>query len=57
MTTLTQAPDARQMAAGRAALMRWYPTMPLRMVDALRLHRPGYPLIAGGKGGQGRVRH
>lgn len=56
MTTLTQAPDARQMAAGRAALMRWYPTMPLRMVDALRLHRPGFPLIAGGKSGQGRVR-
>jgi hypothetical protein len=56
MNTLPQAPDARQMAAGRAALLRWYPTMPLRMVDALRLHRPGYPLIAGGKDGQGRVR-
>lgn len=56
MATLTHATDARQMAAGRAALLRWYPTMPLRLVDALRLHRPGYPLIAGGKRGQGRVR-
>jgi len=38
------------MAAARAALMRWYPTMPLRLIDALRLHRPGFPLIVGGKG-------
>lgn len=56
MSTLAQSQCPRQMAAARAALLRWYPTMPLRMIDALRLHRPGYPLIAGGRSGQGRVR-
>jgi hypothetical protein len=56
MTTLPQALPPRQMAAARAALMRWYPTMPLRLIDALRLHRPGYPLMAGGKAKQGSVR-
>jgi hypothetical protein len=41
------------MAAARAAMLRWYPSMPLRMIDALRMHRPGYPLIAGGKAVRG----
>ena len=50
MPTLSQPLPPRQMAAARAALMRWYPTMPLRLIDALRLHRPGFPLIVGGKG-------
>jgi hypothetical protein len=56
MTTLPQALPPRQMAAARAALMRWYPTMSLRLIDALRLHRPGYPLMVGGKAKQGSVR-
>lgn len=56
MSTLPQALPPRQMAAARAALMRWYPTMSLRLIDALRLHRPGYPLMAGGKAKQGRAR-
>jgi hypothetical protein len=43
------------MAAGQAALMRWYPSMSLRMVDAIRLHRPGYPLIVCGQRKQGRA--
>lgn len=55
MNTLPQALPPRQMAAARAALMRWYPRMPLRLVDAIRLHRPGYPLMSGGKGVQGRA--
>lgn len=55
MNIVTQTLPPRQMAAARAALMRWYPTMSLRLIDALRLHRPGYPLMAGGKAKQGSV--
>lgn len=53
MNSVTQALPPRQMAAARAAMLRWYPSMPLRMIDALRMHRPGYPLIAGGKAVRG----
>lgn len=55
MNTLSDGLPPRQMAAAPAALLRWYPSMPLRLIDALRLNRPGYPLIAGGKAGQGRL--
>lgn len=55
MNTLPQPLPPRQMAAARAALMRWYPSMPLRLVDALRRARPGFPLIDGGKAMQGRA--
>lgn len=55
MNTVTQTLPPRQMAAARAALMRWYPAMPLRLIDAMRMHRPGYPLMAGGKAVQGRA--
>ncbi|WP_161596278.1 hypothetical protein [Rhodanobacter glycinis] len=56
MNIVTQALPPRQMAAARAALMRWYPAMPLRLIDAIRLHRPGYPLMAGDKAAQGPAR-
>lgn len=56
MSTVTQALPPRQMAAARAALMRWYPAMPLRLIDAMRMHRPGYPLMTGGKALQGRAK-
>lgn len=56
MPTVTQPPRSRQLAAAQCALMRWYPFMPLRLIDALRLHRPGYPLILGGLAKQGRAR-
>lgn len=56
MPTLTQPSRRRQLAAAQCALMRWYPFMPLRLIDALRLHRPGYPLILGGLAKQGRAR-
>lgn len=55
MSTVTQPLPPRQMAAARAALMRWYPTMSLRMIDALRQVRPSFPLIAGGKDLTGRA--
>lgn len=48
MATVSQAHPQRQMAAAQCALLRWYPRMPLRLIDAIRLHRPGYPLIVGG---------
>lgn len=56
MNTVTDTFPPRQMAAARAALMRWYPSMPLRLIDAIRLHRPGYPLMLGGKARQGSPR-
>lgn len=55
MITVPQALPPRQMAAARAALMRWYPNMSLRMVDAIRLHRPGYPLVVSAQRQQGRA--
>lgn len=55
MGTVTHLHRSRQMAAGQAALMRWYPSMSLRMVDAIRLRRPGYPLIICGQRKQGRA--
>lgn len=56
MPTVTQPCRRRQLAAAQCALLRWYPCMPLRLIDALRLHRPGYPLILGGLAKQGRAR-
>lgn len=56
MSTIPHATTQRQLAAAQCALLRWYPRMPLRLIDALRLHRPGYPLIVGGLAKQGRAR-
>ena len=55
MPTVTHTKATRQLAAAQCALMRWYPAMPLRLIDAIRVHRPGYPLIAGGLAKQGRA--
>lgn len=49
MPTIPHTPSQRQLAAAQCALLRWYPRMPLRLIDAIRLHRPGYPLILGGR--------
>lgn len=45
MSTVPQALPPRQMAAAEAALLRWCPTMPLRLARAIRTRRPGYPLL------------
>jgi hypothetical protein len=55
MPNVSHKPPQRQLAAAQCALMRWYPAMPLRLIDAIRVHRPGYPLIAGGLAKQGRA--
>lgn len=56
MPTIPHTPSQRQLAAAQCALLRWYPRMPLRLIDAIRLHRPGYPLIIGGLARRGRTR-
>lgn len=55
MSTVPQALPPRQMAAAEAALLRWYPTMPLRMARAIRMRRPGYPLLVFVQQQKGRV--
>ncbi|MGN6234973.1 hypothetical protein [Dyella sp.] len=55
MNTVPQAIPPRQMAAAEAALLRWYPTMPLRLARAIRTRRPGYPLIVFAQRTQGRA--
>lgn len=55
MPNVSQAKPQRQLAAAQCALLRWYPSIPLRLIDAIRLHRPGYPLIVGGLARQGRT--
>lgn len=54
MSTVTHVLPPRQLAAGEAAMMRWYPAMSLAFIQRWRLHRPGWPLIA--CGGRGRKR-
>lgn len=56
MNTVSQPVPPRQLCAAQCALMRWHPRMPLRLIDALRLRRPGFPLIVGGIARQGRAR-
>lgn len=50
MNTVLHVVPPRQLRAAEAALLRWYPRAPLRLIDLLRLHRPGWPVIQGGKG-------
>jgi len=50
MSTVLQVVPPRQLRAAEAALLRWYPAAPLCLIDRIRLHRPGWPVIQGGKG-------
>lgn len=54
MNTVSQPLPVRHMRAADAALMRWYPSASLRLIQRVRMHLPHYPLIAGGRR-QGRV--
>lgn len=50
MATVLHVVPRRQLRAAEAALLRWYPAAPLCLIDRIRLHRPGWPVIQGGKG-------
>lgn len=50
MNTVLHVVPPRQLRAAESALLRWYPRAPLCLIDRLRLHRPGWPVIQGGKG-------
>ena len=50
MNTVLHVVPPRQLRAAESALLRWFPHAPLALIDRLRLHRPGWPVIQGGKG-------